>query len=163
MVQEKNPTCWLDTYVGGLSCCHHKNILLDSDQNPWQNEIDTYRLKFRFWYEDYIPASKTRPASHNNLVRMYYQTEAWAGEYDVIRAPEGTPPEDAVDEITAHFQVSDLIFGDHGHMAPPNSTTGIKLILCWWTLPCTVMHFFESVQRRHGAAAVQPKTFVRKE
>ena len=23
--------------------------------------------------------------------------------------------------------MSDLIFGDHGHMAPPNSTTGIKL------------------------------------
>ena len=127
LVQEKNPTCWLDTYVGGLSCCHHKNILLDSDQNPWQNQIDTYRLKFRFWYEDYIPASKTKPASHANLVRMYYQTEAWAGEYDVIQAPEGTPPGDAVDEITAHFQVSDLIFGDHGHMAPPNSTKGIKL------------------------------------
>ena len=129
LVQEKNPTCWLDTYVGGLSCCHHKNILLDADQNPWADQIDTYHLKFRFWYESYVPADTNlkKDASHLNLVRMYYQTEAWAGEYDVVQAPKGTPPENTMDEITAHFQVSDIIFGDHGHTLPPNGTTGIKL------------------------------------
>ena len=29
LLKQKNPSCFLDTYQGGLSCCHHKNILLD--------------------------------------------------------------------------------------------------------------------------------------
>ena len=29
LVQQHNPTCWIETYQGGLSCCHHQNILLD--------------------------------------------------------------------------------------------------------------------------------------
>ena len=27
-----NPTCSVDTYAGGLRCCHHLNVLLDADQ-----------------------------------------------------------------------------------------------------------------------------------
>jgi hypothetical protein len=41
----------------------------------------SYRLKFRFWFEPYVaadPATK-QPASHQNLVRFYWQTEAFAG------------------------------------------------------------------------------------
>jgi hypothetical protein len=32
LAQQKNPTCTIQTYSGGLSCCHHGNILLDADQ-----------------------------------------------------------------------------------------------------------------------------------
>ena len=33
LVQQHNPTCWIETYQGGLSCCHHQNILLDKCAN----------------------------------------------------------------------------------------------------------------------------------
>eukprot|EP01051_Picozoa_sp_SAG22_P015691 SAG22_NODE_2088_length_3030_cov_7.531900_2_plen_76_part_00 len=36
------------------------------------------------------------------------QTEADAGEYDVVKAPAGTAPQDTVYQITAHFQVCQL-------------------------------------------------------
>ena len=90
LLQQKNPTCWVDTYEGGLSCCHHKNVLLDKDQEQ-PSDLLTYHLKFRFYFQAYEPEIETspaslvvpKPASHQNLIRLYFQTEAWAGEYDV--------------------------------------------------------------------------------
>ena len=90
LLQQKNPTCWVDTYEGGLSCCHHKNVLLDKDQEQ-PSDLLTYHLKFRFYFQPYEPEVVTspasmvvnKPASHQNLIRLYFQTEAWAGEYDV--------------------------------------------------------------------------------
>merc|ERR1739844_130008 len=92
LLQQKNPTCWVDTYEGGLSCCHHKNVLLDKDQEQ-PSDLLTYHLKFRFYFQPYEPEVVTSPASHQNLVRLYFQTEAWAGEYDVPKADAITPPE----------------------------------------------------------------------
>ena len=40
---------------------------------------------------------------------MYYQTEANAGEYDVPQCAPGTPADQCVHEITAHFKVSDMM------------------------------------------------------
>jgi len=108
LVQQKNPTCWVETYQGGLSCCHHGNILLDKDQTP-PEELLTYHMKFRFYFQPYTEATATKPASHTNLLRMYYQTEANAGEYDVPKCSPTTPAEDCVHEITAHFQVKDMM------------------------------------------------------
>merc|ERR1719369_264581 len=108
LVQQKNPTCWVETYQGGLSCCHHGNILLDKDQTP-PEELLTYHIKFRFYFQPYTEATATKPASHTNLLRMYYQTEANAGEYDVPKCSPTTPTEDCVHEITAHFQVKDMM------------------------------------------------------
>jgi len=108
LVQQKNPTCWVETYQGGLSCCHHGNILLDKDQTP-PEELLTYHMKFRFYFQPYTEATATKPASHTNLLRMYYQTEANAGEYDIPKCSPTTPAEDCVHEITAHFQVKDMM------------------------------------------------------
>ena len=107
-MQQKNPTCWVETYQGGLSCCHHQNILLDKDQTP-PEELLTYHIKFRFYFQPYTEATATKPASHTNLLRMYYQTEANAGEYDIPKCSPTTPSEDCVHEITAHFQVKDMM------------------------------------------------------
>jgi len=107
LVQQKNPTCWIETYQGGLSCCHHQNILLDRDQTP-PEELLTYHMKFRFYFQPYTAASADAPASHQNLLRMYYQTEANAGEYDVPKCEEGTPSSMCTHEITAHFTVADM-------------------------------------------------------
>lgn len=62
----------------------------------------------RFWYEDYTPPSSPgEVGSHQNLVRQFQETERNAGEYDVVKAPAGTAPEDTVYQITAHFKLSD--------------------------------------------------------
>lgn len=60
-------------------------------------------MKFRFYFQEYDPSV------HQNLVRLYYQTEAWAGEYDVTKCDSSTPPSDCVQEITAHFTVADML------------------------------------------------------
>ena len=86
-------------------CCHHQNILLDEVQRE-PDELLTYHMKFRFWFQEYQPATDSKPASHQNLVRLYWQTEAWAGEYDVPKADPETPPEETVHEITSRWQVS---------------------------------------------------------
>ena len=43
------------------------------------------------------------------LLYHYYQTEANAGEYDVPQCAPGTPSDQCVHEITAHFKVSDMM------------------------------------------------------
>lgn len=82
LFRQKNPTCNSAHYVGGLSCCHHKRIMLDADQEI-RPELLRYHMKFRFWFQEYKPATASSPASHNDLPRIYIQTEAWAGEYDI--------------------------------------------------------------------------------
>ena len=75
--------------------------MLDADQEI-RPELLRYHMKFRFWYEEYVPEGKGGKSSHVNLPRMYYQTEAWAGEYDVVKCSDTTPAEECVQEITAH-------------------------------------------------------------
>ena len=48
-------------------------------------------MKFRFWFQEYIHATATTPASHENLVRFYWQTESFAGEYDIPRGQANVP------------------------------------------------------------------------
>lgn len=80
--EQHNPTCNSRQYAGGLRCCSHLRIMLDADQ-PVRPELLRYHMKFRFWFQEYKPATATTPASHNDLPRIYYQTEANAGEYDI--------------------------------------------------------------------------------
>jgi hypothetical protein len=109
LVQQKNPSCWIQTFVGGQACCHHQYMLLDADQ-PVDNRVDVTFLKFRFYYQPYQPASPTNPKpSHLNLHRFYFQTEAYSSEYDIIQCPAGTPPSECVSEITARWQVKDML------------------------------------------------------
>ena len=123
LLRQKNPTCWLDTYRGGLKCCKSGNILLDKHQNPWEKNILKYYMKWRFYYEDFVnvteaagntslargegveaaaPAAST--PSHQNLVRFFHDGGG-AGEYDVVKAPAGTSPQDTIYQITTHLQV----------------------------------------------------------
>ena len=43
-----------------------------------------------------------------NAVRIYWQTEAWNGEYDIPACPEGTPRESCIHTLTSTFKASDL-------------------------------------------------------
>ena len=83
LLQQKNPTCNTETYAGGLQCCHHGRIMLDTNQEI-RPELLRYHMKFRFWYQEYdLNVNGTGIASHLNLPRVYQQTEADAGEYDI--------------------------------------------------------------------------------
>lgn len=114
LIRQRNPTCFIDTYQGGLECCHHKNILLDQDQVQPSHEM-TYRIKFRFWFQEYN--------NHESLVRLYFQTEAYAGEYDIPKCLNGTPPEDCIHSITARFKTRDLVSQNE-----IGNSTGAKLV-----------------------------------
>ncbi|KAL1520060.1 hypothetical protein AB1Y20_023535 [Prymnesium parvum] len=91
LLQQHNPTCTSASYAGGLRCCGHRRILLDADQDPG-TELLRYHMKFRFWFEEYSPPNGTAAPSHYDLPRYYYQTEGWAGEYDVPPAFRRDPP-----------------------------------------------------------------------
>jgi len=104
LLQQKNPTCWVETYQGGLQCCHHDTILLDKDQTPPEEKL-TYHLKFRFYFQPFT----AEPPSHRNLLRMWHQTEENSGEYDVIGCPPGTPPSMCTYQITSHFTVQEMV------------------------------------------------------
>jgi len=129
LLKQKNPTCWIQTYAGGQSCCHHKYILLDADQ-PIDLRTDVLHLKFRFWFQDYHPPTLANPVpSHQNLMRFYFQTEAYAIEYDVVQCADGTPTQECVQEITARWQVKEM-FSDctSGKKNCTGTSKGIKLM-----------------------------------
>lgn len=137
---QHNPTCSVETYRGGLSCCRHGQSLLDTDQEiPWPDNYLEYRLKFRFYFEEYQAGVEgSSPPSHQNLVRLYWTTEANAGEYDIVQCPEGTPSDQCVQVITSRWKVRDMMADCSlrndgswctGKGSTDNQTTeGIKLI-----------------------------------
>ena len=105
-----NDVCSIETYQGGLSCCSHKSILLDSEQVQWTggtvptdaaptNVTDNYRMKFRLYYEDYTGQS--------NAFFMFITDEGGAGEYDIPQCPKGAPVEECVHTLTGEFAVRD--------------------------------------------------------
>jgi len=99
---QQNPTCFYETFNGGLQCCYDGDFLIDAEQEI-PPPIDVFYMKFRYYYEKYDPNY------HQNLVRLYIQTEAWQGEYDIPQCPPGTPSQECIHTITAHFHLSDLI------------------------------------------------------
>lgn len=112
LLVQHNPTCSIETYRGGLNCCQHGKSLLDKEQDiPWLDNYLEYRLKFRFYFEEYKAAGVDGSSlpSHQNLVRLFWLTEAFSGEYDIVQCPEGTPPEQCVQVITARWQVRNMM------------------------------------------------------
>jgi hypothetical protein len=108
---QHNPTCAIQTYRGGLSCCRDGKPLLDQDQEvPWADQYLEYRLKFRFYFEEYKEEVKdVQPASHYSLIRLYWQTEAHAGEYDINQCSEDTPRSQCIQVITSRWAVRDMM------------------------------------------------------
>jgi hypothetical protein len=123
LADQNNPTCSIQTYRGGQNCCRHGHFLLDKDQDiPWKDQPLEYRLKFRFYFEDYREKSEDRPASHKALTRLYWQTEAWASEYDVPQCKPGTPPSQCIHVITSQMLVRDIVDADK------ETTAAVELI-----------------------------------
>lgn len=98
---QNNPSCNIETYNGGLFCCHHGVRLLDADQDvPPAN--DTFHMMFRFYYEDPQPTDK-------NAFFVFHEVEANHGEYDVPECLPGTDPDLCIHTITGRWQVKDMI------------------------------------------------------
>merc|ERR1711934_1053979 len=54
LIRDHNPTCDINLYDGGLSCCHNGMSLLDADQEIPPLEDSVY-YKWRFYYEPLAP------------------------------------------------------------------------------------------------------------
>ena len=120
LLSTHNAICNITEYEGGLYCCHHDSILLDQHQNV-PNKTDTWRLKYRFYFEDFVPSSAATATndSHRNLFRTWWSTEATNNEYDVPKSQFNcrdatTPAADCVHELKSKFQGKDMIAGAHG-------------------------------------------------
>ena len=118
-----NDVCDVLTYEGGLKCCTHGSILLDSNQTvPPQRDV--YKMKFRIYYEEYtnqteaffmfqaidagtISASASASASASVSVRLKWLMTG--GEYQVPQAKPGTPPEQRVHTVSQDFTVAETI------------------------------------------------------
>ena len=98
LLEGHNDVCDITTYEGGLKCCSHKSILLDLNQTI-PPAVDTYRMKFRLYYEDY--------STQKNAFFMFIVNEAGAGEYDIKQCPPGTPASECVHTLTGNFKVRD--------------------------------------------------------
>ncbi|CAJ1924746.1 unnamed protein product [Cylindrotheca closterium] len=139
LLDQSNPTCDVQTYKGGLSCCRNGKSLLDKAQEiPWQDQPLEYRLKFRFYFEEYKKSSDiSESPSHQQLIRLYWQTEAHAGEYDIVQCREGTPSSECIQTITSRWTVRDMTRDCPIHDASwctgkgstdSSKTDGVKLI-----------------------------------
>ena len=122
VMKNRNPTCDIRTYLGGLSTCHHGWHMLDADQDvPWMDQPISYYMKYRLYYQEFQGASSTTttttndddteggnstivttttPASHISAFDLTWSIAGATGEYDVPRCPEGTPTNECFHEIS---------------------------------------------------------------
>ena len=126
--RDHNPSCSIETYGGGMICCHHEIYLLDKDQ-VIPPQTFKFRMKYRFWYEDPqdlkgddgVGASMDAPSSsissqvwgpdlpYQNAFFMFRETEIAHGEYDVPQCQPGTLPQDCVHVVIGNFQMIDAM------------------------------------------------------
>merc|ERR1711871_382976 len=88
---DRNPTCDVRAYVGGLQVCKHMWTLLDSNQGqPWPDQPLTYYQKYRFYFQEYKSGYHVV-----SVPRQGWGIAAAGGyaEYDVPQCPPGTPAE----------------------------------------------------------------------
>jgi hypothetical protein len=136
LIPTRNPRCDLSTYIGGLSCCHHKWMLTDREQSSRvSKEKLSFHMKVRIWFQEYIPATPTASASHELLFRMYHSL---AGEYDVVKqTPSGSRKDVNASNVQVNefkFKAKDMLrFGNIRTNTfdtpwPTKNQTGIKLL-----------------------------------
>ena len=116
LLAQSNPVCHLETYQGGLKCCRHGKYLLDKNQSvPWSDQPLEYRLKFRFYYQDYdknVTEALSEPhesKSHLDIERFQWMTDIRIGEYDVPECLTLGDPDSCIHTITSTFQVHEMM------------------------------------------------------
>ena len=100
MLADRNPTCDVRAYVGGLQVCKHMWSLLDAEQElderiiAWKQIPLTYYQKYRIYFQEYVPEKHI-----GTIPRQDWNIAATGGEYDVPQCPPGTPVEECTWEI----------------------------------------------------------------
>jgi len=103
-----NAACHMQTYNGGLQCCAHKNFLTDLEQDPLiPNKTDTYFLKWRYYFQEYVPANPANntPASHLSLYHWVFLIDDAVNDYEEDNAHYGQA---SMGRITAHLNVDTM-------------------------------------------------------
>merc|ERR1711871_1127467 len=100
-----NAACQMETYHGGLRCCKHQFFLTDVNQNssiPTKSAggLDTYFLKWRYYFQEYVPPTATVPASHQHLHHWVFLIDANVNDYEEDNAHYGTA---SIGKIEAHL------------------------------------------------------------
>eukprot|EP00040_Diaphanoeca_grandis_P032470 m.196795 g.196795 ORF g.196795 m.196795 type:complete len:870 (+) comp32636_c0_seq1:40-2649(+) len=114
----QNSACKASTYHGGLRCCKHQEFLTDvEDDARIPNQTDTYFLKWRYYFQEYVPETPAAPASHQHLHHFVFLIDDAVNDYEEDNANYGT---NSIGKITAH-----LTMGEIGLEDTPPTFTGI--------------------------------------
>merc|ERR1712037_1071586 len=99
-------------YHGGLQCCKHSWFLTDlgQDQMIPKDKVDTYYLKWRYYFQEYQPASEARSASHKHLHHWVFLIDAQVNDYEEDNAEYGV---ESVGWIAAHLKAKDMGLEHH--------------------------------------------------
>lgn len=103
----ENRACKMQTYGGGLKCCAHTYFLTDRAQNSKipQDKKDKYFLKWRYYFQEYTPPTKTAPASHHHLHHWVFLIDANVNDYEEDNAHYG---HESIGRITANLTVATM-------------------------------------------------------
>mmetsp|Transcript_38711 Transcript_38711/g.86655 ORF Transcript_38711/g.86655 Transcript_38711/m.86655 type:complete len:491 (+) Transcript_38711:3-1475(+) len=115
-----NPSCSLQTYVGGWRCCEHGVFVIDTDKecgDPQCSEepVDEVYMKLTFYHEDVT--AETRPMSTAACCDVTSTTQGVENiEYDVPACGPGTPIEKCLHIVESVQPVAYF----HRHPKAPN-------------------------------------------
>jgi hypothetical protein len=120
----ENKACKMQTYGGGLRCCQHKYFLTDRDQDDQipMDKVDKYFLKWRYYFQEYVPATGTKAASHKHLHHWVFLIDANVNDYEEDNANYG---EKSIGRITANLTVATMGIED----TPANYKTLSPLVM----------------------------------
>lgn len=105
--QGPNMACHVDTYHGGLQCCRHSWLLTDRNQDSQipRDQVDTYYLKWRYYFQEYKPATSSSPASHKHLHHWVFLIDQAVNDYEEDNTAYG---EESMGKITAKLTAKDM-------------------------------------------------------
>ena len=98
---QANPACHMDSYHGGLQCCKHSWLLTDQDQDSLidKDQVDTYFLKWRYYFQEYDPSH------HKHLHHWVFLIDAQVNDYEEDNESYGQA---SIGKITAHLKAKDI-------------------------------------------------------
>merc|ERR1719499_1313415 len=101
-----NAACKPQTYHGGLMCCKHQVFLTDVEQDSLiPNQTDVYFLKWRYYFQEYVPATVPAPASHRHLHHWVFLIDQQVNDYEEDNAHYG---EGSVGKLVARLKAKDM-------------------------------------------------------
>eukprot|EP00929_Paragymnodinium_shiwhaense_P025556 TRINITY_DN15429_c0_g1_i1.p1 TRINITY_DN15429_c0_g1~~TRINITY_DN15429_c0_g1_i1.p1 ORF type:complete len:781 (+),score=127.63 TRINITY_DN15429_c0_g1_i1:66-2408(+) len=118
-----NAACNVMTYHGGLHCCKHTWFLTDQDQDHLiPPAVDVYFLKWRYYFQEFVPATPNTRASHRHLHHWVFLIDMNINDYEEDNAHYGHK---SIGKITAHLQAKDMGLED----VPPSFTYITPLVM----------------------------------